>query len=151
MAYLELSDNLLSHILFGINSNDLAKSAGQAADRKSPKCTFRAITTLVEACMTLLTVPPFPAPSSFRIMRSSLRRSSLNSRPISSVSVRLLSRFPRAPGICASPSDGLEALGAGLLRVSPLAFFLLKELGVKESDIVSIERSCRKELKSLSR
>ena len=37
MAYLELSDNLLSHILFGINSNDLAKSAGQDRRQKISK------------------------------------------------------------------------------------------------------------------
>jgi hypothetical protein len=101
-------------------------------------CTFLAITTLVEACMTLLTVPPLPAPSSFRTIKSSLRRSSLNSRPISRVSALLPSAFPVPPGICASLSEGLEALGWALIRVRPLAFLRLKVFGLKESDILAV-------------
>ena len=39
----------------------------------------------VGTCKHLLTVPPLPQPSSFITSRSSLRRSSLNSTPISNV------------------------------------------------------------------
>lgn len=100
--------------------------------------TFLAMTTLVEACLTLLTVPPFPAPSSFSTIRSSLRRSSLNSRPISSVSALLLSAFPIPPGTCASPSEGSAVLAGTLLMVRPLAFLRLNEFGLKESDMSAV-------------
>lgn len=46
--------------------------------------TLRAMMVLVGMCLTLLTVPPFPEPRSFRISKSSGRKSRLNSIPISS-------------------------------------------------------------------
>lgn len=76
----------------------------------------------MDACITLETVPPFPAPSSFNVTRSSLRRSRRNSRPISSVSVLLTSLFPTGPGACASPSVGLEVGLGAALRARPLTF-----------------------------
>lgn len=107
--------------------------------------TFLAMTTLVEACMTLLTVPPLPAPSSLRTIRSSLLRSSLNSKPISSVSVRSLSEFPKAPGICESPSDGLAVLGGGALSAKPLTFFLFSVLALNWSDMMLAVSGSRRE------
>lgn len=104
--------------------------------------TFLAMTTLVDACETLLTVPPLPAPSSLSKTKSSLRKSSLNSRPISRVSVLLLSEFPIPPGICASPSEGLGALAGALFNVRFLAFLRLKEFGLKGSDIFAIHEIC---------
>lgn len=95
--------------------------------------------TFVDACMTLLTVPPLPAPNSFNTTRSSLRKSSLNSSPISSVSVRLLSAFARAPGICASPSEGLEPAFGAELRASPLTFLRFKVRALKASSMVQGE------------
>lgn len=87
--------------------------------RRGIKHTFRAMTTLVVACMTLETVPPFPAPSSFNGIKSSLRKSSRNSRPISRVSVRLPLRVPNP---WASPSDCFETgLGVGF-KARPLTF-----------------------------
>lgn len=97
------------------------------------------MTTFVVACITLLTVPPLPAPSSFRTIKSSFLRSSLNSSPISSVSALLLSAFPIAPGACASPSDELGCFGGGgAFKARPLTFFLFRVLALNGSDIVLI-------------
>jgi len=41
----------------------------------------------VGICITLLTVPPFPAPNGLRVFRSSARKSSLNSTPSSNVAI----------------------------------------------------------------
>lgn len=51
----------------------------------SCKLTFLAMMALVGPCRHRLTVPPFPHPSSLSTSKSSLRRSSLNSTPSSSV------------------------------------------------------------------
>src|SRR5436305_10648956 len=98
------------------------------------------MTTFVPACITLLTVPPFPAPSSFRTTRSSLFRSSLNSRPISRVSVPLPSVFPNPPGKCESPSEGFDVFEGGAFRARPLTFLRFKVLALNGSDIVRVER-----------
>lgn len=81
--------------------------------------TFLAMTTFVAACCTLLTVPPFPDPSSRRTIKSSAFRSKRNSTPISSVSARLSS----FRGACESPAAG-AGFGGGALRARPLTFFL---------------------------
>lgn len=95
--------------------------------------TFLAMTTLVAACCTLLTVPPLPAPSSFNTTRSSARKSNRNSTPISSVSPRSL-LFPIPPGICASPAEGLGVLGCAAFNANPLTFFLFIVRVLKASD-----------------
>jgi len=119
---LQFTDNAFPDFLLGFHMYDLQVISLMSTLLWMSQLTFLAITTFVAVCITLLTVPPFPAPSSFRIWRSSLRRSSLNSTPISRVSPRF-SSFPLAPGICASVAAG-AALGAGALRASPLTFFL---------------------------
>lgn len=96
--------------------------------------TFLAIMTLVAACCTLLTVPPLPAPSSLRTMRSSDRRSRRNSTPISRVSP--LSTLPIPPGIWASPAEG-AAFGAGAFRAKFLMFFLFIVFVLKASAMVT--------------
>jgi len=141
---LQFSDDLLSHVLLGINSNDLCLlvslrvTSRRARSWGTGALTFLAMITLVEACMTLLTVPPFPAPSSFKTMRSSLRRSSLNSNPISNVSVRSLSELPHDPGICESPSDGLAVRGGGAFSAKPFTFFLFNVLVLNGSDMLPL-------------
>ena len=97
--------------------------------------TFLAITTLVAACCTLLTVPPLPEPSSRRTIRSSAFKSSWNSTPISSVSC--LSSLARLPGTWASPAEG-AGFGGGALRASPLRFFLFIVLGLNGSAILLV-------------
>ena len=142
MADLQFSKDLFSNVFFGIHADDLLRvevSLQTLAECWEEGQTFLAMTTLVPACMTLLTVPPFPAPSSFSTTRSSLLKSNLNSRPISSVSVLLLSMLPRAPGICESPSEGFGALAGGALNARPLTFLRLSVLALKGSDIVTAE------------
>lgn len=97
--------------------------------------TFLAIITFVAACITLLTVPPLPAPSSFKTMRSSLRKSNLNSTPISKVSV-LPTSFPSAPGICASPAEGTAFFADGV-NARFLVFLRLKVRDFLSSDMAT--------------
>jgi hypothetical protein len=144
MANLQLSKDLFANVLLCINSYYLSREGCQypmwaSKLENAGLHTFLAIITFVPACMTLLTVPPFPAPSSFSTTKSSLLRSSLNSRPISRVSVLLLSAFPNAPGICESPSEGFDAFAGGALSASPLTFFRFKVLALNVSDIVVVE------------
>jgi hypothetical protein len=141
MANLQLPKDLFANILLCINPYYLSRSCCQYLSRTENVGlhTFLAITTFVPACMTLLTVPPFPAPSSFSTTKSSLLRSSLNSRPISRVSVLLLSVFPSAPGICESPSEGFDDFAGGALSASPFTFFRFKVLALNGSDIVVVE------------
>jgi len=73
-------------------------------------------------CRTLLTVPPFPCPRSFKTSKSSLFRSSLYSIPISSCAVCLAFSLLLPPGICRSLSEGATVRGAGAARASPLTF-----------------------------
>jgi hypothetical protein len=101
--------------------------------------------TLVAACCTLLTVPPFPEPSSRNTIRSSALRSSRNSTPISRVSC--LSLFPMPPGICASPAEG-AGLGAGALSARPLRFFRFIVFGFIRSPMVTVCAGCRQTSKA---
>jgi hypothetical protein len=133
---LQLAHNPLSNLLLGFDVDNLFASISGALPLTVKLLTFRAMTTLVAACCTLLTVPPLPAPSSFMTTRSSDRKSRRNSTPISSVSPRSL--FPRAPGTCASPGDGETALGAGAFRAKPLMFFRFIVFVLKESAILTI-------------
>ena len=71
---------------------------------------------------TLLTVPPFPCPRSFKTSRSSLLRSNLYSIPISSCAVCLAFSLLLPPGICRSLSEGAIVRGAGAARASPFTF-----------------------------
>jgi len=79
--------------------------------------TFRAMICFVATCCTFATVPPLPAPSSFSTIKSSFRKSSLSSRPISSES-SFRSFFSGAPR---------SVLGAGArgpaVKARPLTFF----------------------------
>lgn len=93
--------------------------------------TFRAITVFVGMCLTLLTVPPLPAPRSLMISRSSGFRSKLNSMPISSCAA-LSSPFPLAgPGRAFSAVGG--GFGAGAFSARPLTFLRFMERGAKAS------------------
>jgi hypothetical protein len=114
-----------------------------SGDASQPKSlTFRAMMTLVAACCTLLTVPPLPAPSSLRTTRSSDRRSSRNSTPISRVSPRS-TLLPSPPGICESPAEGVTFFG-GAARARFRMFFLFIVLVLNAlSAIVAAARSSR--------
>jgi len=113
----------------------------------------------VGICITLLTVPPFPAPKGFIVFRSSARKSSLNSTPSSKVAICSLmsvmgsalivssmecalsatlerTREALDPGTCASAAleAGLEAsLGEGRLR-----FFMLRALALAATEEVVV-------------
>jgi hypothetical protein len=76
----------------------------------------------VAICRTLLTVPPFPCPRSFKTSKSSLFRSSLYSIPISSCAVCLAFSPLLPPGICRSLSEGATVRGAGAAKASPFTF-----------------------------
>lgn len=95
--------------------------------------TLRAMMILVAGCMTLLTVPPFPAPSSFKIWKSSVFRSSWNSTPISRVSTATL-----LPGTCASaPLVAGAFAGAAIARpIGFLRFICL--IGLSSPDMMAV-------------
>lgn len=95
--------------------------------------------TLVAECCTLLTVPPFPEPSSRNTIRSSALRSNRNSTPISRVSC--LSSLARPPGTCASPAEG-AGFGGGALRARPFRFFLFIVFGLNGSPMVAVSAEC---------
>jgi hypothetical protein len=97
--------------------------------------TFLAMIVPVAICLTLLTVPPFPLPSSFNTSRSSLFRSSLYSTPISSCCV-----FPASSSISLLSrmvlSSGSAGRGGGLFNARPLTFLRLSVRAPKASDMV---------------
>lgn len=84
------------------------------------------MTVPVVMCLTLLTVPPFPDPSSLRMFRSSGFRSSLYSMPISSCSSSL-----RA-------SAGGGGFAAAGVRASPFTFLRFIERGAKGSPMAAV-------------
>jgi hypothetical protein len=150
VAHLQLSKDLLTDIFLRVYSNDLWDTGElEREGRNRIVRTFLAMTTLVPACMTLLTVPPLPAPSSLSTTKSSLLRSSLNSSPISRVSVLLLSVFPIAPGICESPSEGFDPLRGGALKARPFTFLRFSVLASNTFDMAA-GSSCRKKSLSVS-
>lgn len=140
MADLQFPDNLPAYVLLSIHAYDLSGQRVSEDSTRRPSCllTFRAMTTLVLACFTLLTVPPLPAPNSLRTIKSSLRRSSSNSKPISSVSFLLPSRLPGPPGTCDCPSGGSAVLVEVFGRVKFLIFRRLDGWGGVKPDIVLI-------------
>src|SRR5271170_1094698 len=83
MHNLQLSQNLFSYGPFLLHMNHLQLSPRSTLE----KLTFLAIIVFVGICITLLTVPPFPAPKRSTVLRSSGRKSSLNSTPSSSVAI----------------------------------------------------------------
>lgn len=82
--------------------------------------TFRAMICFVATCCTFATVPPLPAPSSFSTIKSSFRKSSLSSRPISSES-----SFRSFFSVTPVSMPGARARGPAV-RARPLTFFRFK-------------------------
>jgi hypothetical protein len=80
---LQLPQNLFSHCSFLLNMNHLPSAKCQAFENFA----FFAMMVFVGICITLLTVPPFPAPNFSIVLRSSARKSSLNSTPSSKVAI----------------------------------------------------------------
>jgi hypothetical protein len=93
--------------------------------------TLRAMMVPVDKCLTLLTVPPLPDPSSFRTSSSSGRKSSLYSMPISSCSSLLASSLPLSASYLFSAVGG--GFGAAGVRASPLTFLRFMERGAKSA------------------
>lgn len=117
---MQLPHDPATNLLLRLHMYDLCKSAPlQAPTGKPPALTFLAMTVPVAICRTLLTVPPFPLPSSFSTSRSSRFRSSLYSIPISSWAVRPLAASSRAAW---SSFEGAGARGAGAFRARPFTF-----------------------------
>ena len=85
--------------------------------------TLRAIVVLVGICLTLLTVPPLPEPSSLINSMSSGRRSRLYSMPIS--------RFADSSLLAVSAVGG--GFGAAGVRARPLTFFRFIDRGAKSA------------------
>lgn len=129
----QLSHNLFPHRRFQVYVDNLHTQLALArAVLASPnsKHTFFAIIVFVGAWITLLTVPPFPAPSSFTTFRSSARRSNLNSRPISSV-------LSWSPMLSRCRSSGAAGAGFSFLSIRPLTFLRLSDLAWKpESSVI---------------
>ena len=126
MHDLQLSNNPTAHLFLGLNVDDLGEyQLGFVTISKSASVlplTFLAMMVPVAICRTLLTVPPFPCPRSFKTSKSSLFRSSLYSIPISSCAVCLAFSPLLPPGICRSLSEGATVRGAGAAKASPFTF-----------------------------
>lgn len=108
----------------------------EAGHRGGSVRTLRAMIVPVVTCFTLLTVPPFPDPSSLMISRSSGRKSSLYSIPISS--------WPSLLGSSRAWSDALlvSAVGGGLgaegVKARPLTFLRFMVRGANGSAMATI-------------
>lgn len=131
---LQFSNDPLPHLLLGLDVYDLGQLVLSKRALGVSSRTLRAITVPVVKCLTLLTVPPLPEPSSLRISRSSGRRSSLYSMPISSwpslPSSRALSTSAR---LVSAVGGGRGAAG---VRARPLTFLRFMERGANGSAMV---------------
>src|SRR5690606_31971599 len=97
---LELSHDSPPNLLLCLDMDDLRTVRTiRTPGGESDQCmhTLRAMVVPVVICLTLLTVPPLPEPSSLMNSRSSGRKSSLYSIPISSCSFLLGSSLPGPP------------------------------------------------------
>lgn len=101
MEDLELAEDLFADCGFCVDEDDLWREGGwvrigviatwEMGMREGRERTFFAMIVLLGTCSTIFTLPPFPAPSSFRSRRSSFRSSKLISSFISSDASLLLS------------------------------------------------------------
>lgn len=131
---LKLTDNALPHLSLCFDVDDLHivrnRAGGRDLGGDGCKQTLRAMTVFVGMCLTLLTVPPFPAPKSLMNSRSSGLRSKLNSMPISSWAALSSSFCP-----CIPPKLAFSAVGGGFgaagVRARPLTFLRFIERGAK--------------------
>jgi len=122
---LQFPDNPTAHLFLGLDMDNLVERSVRLCFNHFTSMvllTFLAMMVPVAIWRTLLTVPPFPCPRSFKTSKSSLLRSNLYSIPISSCAVCLAFSLLLPPGICRSLSEGATVRGAGAARASPFTF-----------------------------